>query len=172
MEERGAAVTPAGRRLYDELLAEAMVATQRAAGAASPEALDEQLAAAFAKYPDDWSELQRRGLVYFTYRPTRKGTAAALPGRPHTLDELLREEMVEAVPVTYEDFLPLSAAGIFQSNLGASSTAQGLDAAPDVEGMEEALGARLNDPDELYCGIQGASITQCAATLGIVIRSN
>ncbi|KND89426.1 Uncharacterized protein YdcJ [Tolypocladium ophioglossoides CBS 100239] len=170
IEERGAAVTREGRRLYDELLGEAMVATQRAAVGAMPTALDEQLARAFEKYPDDWTELRNRRLVYFIYRPTRNGIASPLSKRPYVLDELLGEEMVEAIPITYEDFLPLSAAGIFQSNLGAASTDQGLSAAPDVRGMEEALGTGLNDPDELYRDIEKASIAQCAETLGVVIQ--
>ena len=171
VEERRAAVTAEGRRLYDELLGKAIIMTQRSSGGASPEALDQQLAMAFEEYPDHWPTLRERGLVYFTYRPTRKGTMSAFQNRPYSLDELLQQQMIETAPITYEDFLPLSAAGIFQSNLGAASTGRGLDAAPDAKGMEEALGATLKDPDELYRGIEVASIKQCEEALGIVIRS-
>ena len=36
------------------------------------------------------------------------------------MDALVEQGLVEAQPITYEDFLPVSAAGIFQSNLGGA----------------------------------------------------
>lgn len=169
IEERGAAVTPAGRTLYDDLLSEAMNATQSSGGVLTAETLDEEVERAFAKYPDTWDELRKQGLVYCSYRCTAKaGTSKPIDG-PYTTDELLQGGWVESVPITYEDFLPLSAAGIFQSNLGAKS-AKGLDAAPDVRAMEDALQVKLGDPDELYRKVRADSIQQCAMELGIIIQ--
>lgn len=177
IEERGAAVTPAGRRLYDELLDEAMeVAAEHAPGQLKPEQFDQLVEETFEKYPDDWDELRRRDLVYCTFRCTGKSIQAMmtrqdLDGRPRRLETLIRDGVVEAFPVTYEDFLPLSAAGIFQSNLGSGSKTKGLDvaAAPDVDGMEEALGVEIHDSDDLYRRVRSESIAHCAAQLGIEI---
>jgi uncharacterized glyoxalase superfamily metalloenzyme YdcJ len=162
IEERGAAVTPRGRRLYDDLLEAAMGAVRRPVSA---EALDAALADVFDKYPDSWDELRRLDLVYFSYRARGK---SRLMKKRCSIDELLNEGAVEAVPITYEDFLPLSAAGIFQSNLGAQA-AQALCAEQDVESMQAALGVALSHADDLYRCIRDQSVAECAALLGVEI---
>ncbi|GAO18697.1 hypothetical protein UVI_02053030 [Ustilaginoidea virens] len=165
IEERGAAVTPAGRRLYDALLSEAMDAA-KLGGSVSADVLDGQVAAAFAKFPDAWEEMRRRDLAYFSYRVGEQ--QRPLSGGVYSLDELLAEGVVEAVPITYEDFLPLSAAGIFQSNLGKKAGRE-LDAQPDVDGFEAALGEALCDADDLYRGLRDDSLGECARQLGVTI---
>ncbi|KJK86484.1 hypothetical protein H633G_09675, partial [Metarhizium anisopliae BRIP 53284] len=136
VEERGAAVTPRGRRLV------------------------------FAGYPDTWEDLRAQDLVYFAYRV--RGRPAAVERAAYTVDELVRLGVVEASPITYEDFLPLSAAGIFQSNLGAGPV-RALDAEMDVEGLQAALGVGLGDADDLYRRLRDASVDECAAQLGVEI---
>lgn len=163
VEERGAAVTPRGRRLYDALLDEAMAAD---GARASPEALDDAAARVFARYPDTWEDLRAQDLVYFAYRV--RGRRPAVERAAYTVDELVRLGVVEASPITYEDFLPLSAAGIFQSNLGAGP-ARALDAEMDVEGLQAALGVGLGDADDLYRRLRDASVDECAAQLGVEI---
>jgi uncharacterized glyoxalase superfamily metalloenzyme YdcJ len=116
IEQRGVALTPNGRALYDQCLQTAHAATGGYARA---------LAAAFRGFPDDWDELRQEGLAYF------------------------REEDGGFDPVVYEDFLPVSAAGIFQSNLGGSARAAG-PATGARPAFEQALGARVHDPFELY----------------------
>jgi Uncharacterized protein conserved in bacteria len=73
IEQRGLALTPAGRELYDRLLAE----VRQAGGAAGNTAADypQRLAAAFAVFPDDEATLRREGLGYFRYRLTEAGAA-------------------------------------------------------------------------------------------------
>lgn len=66
IEERGAAVTPKGRKLYDELLEEAMSLTH-AAENDSAATMDKMLERTFQKHPDDWDELRRQGLIYCEY---------------------------------------------------------------------------------------------------------
>lgn len=121
IEQRGAALTPKGRALYDRLLAEAGPADQ---------GYGERLAQAFTAFPDDLETLLREKLIY-----TRR-TGATIE------------------PLTYEDFLPVSAAGIFQSNLGDETretyAQQGAQAA-----FEAALGCPVFDPFALYAAMAG-----------------
>lgn len=164
IEERGAAVTPKGRKLYDALLKEAMAAA-RISPQVSAEVLDDSVARVFEKYPDTWDEMRKQDLVYFSYRVLKTSKMAKTT---YTMEELVEEGVVEAIPLTYEDFLPLSAAGIFQSNLG-NEAAQALDAEGDVDGMQASLGVRLSDSDDLYRCIRDISMQECAAQLVITI---
>jgi uncharacterized glyoxalase superfamily metalloenzyme YdcJ len=72
-------------------------------------------------------------------------------------------------PVVYEDFLPRSAAGIFQSNLtetvSKDLTAEGADL--DAEWLEGVLGRPLNDPFELYGQQHRSSVQEALRRLGI-----
>ncbi|WP_084140436.1 2-oxoadipate dioxygenase/decarboxylase HglS [Brevundimonas nasdae] len=143
IEQRGCALTPAGRALYDAALAKKD----------------------FAALPDDWDALRRADLAWFRYRPTPEGLA----GRAETadLDALIAAGHVVAEPITYEDFLPVSAAGIFQSNLGseARETAYAVD--PAKADFEQALGRPVQDEMALYRAEQGASITATLKALGL-----
>lgn len=185
IEERGAAVTPLGRKLYDRLLDE----TSAAAHAASSgnqrqhhQLMDEASVRIFgASYPDSWDVLRQQGLVYFDYRPTEKATAGTTTGQA-TVDSLLAAGLIEATPLTYEDFLPFSAAGIFQSNLAGNSTAspRSLATSPskqpgqvtrsvaDVDSLEKALGCKVLDADQLYAYAQQESLRRCEVALGLV----
>lgn len=151
IEQRGAALTRAGRTLYDRLLAEA-----RAEG--GPDAL----ARRFTAFPDNEAELREQGLAYFRYRPTGK------PGAPPSsdLEALLAQGYVRAEPITYEDFLPVSAAGIFQSNLGDGAPST-IDARGDRRAFEQALGAAVADEFALYEQAEAASKRETLAALGL-----
>jgi uncharacterized glyoxalase superfamily metalloenzyme YdcJ len=170
IEERGAAVTPAGRALYDELLQKAnekIANLPLGAGAAEQ---DEILKEVFEAYPDNWSELRRRGLVYSTYRRTSKplGDVQLLQDQ-ESLERLIDGGYVAAEPITYEDFLPFSAAGIFQSNLrtGKATSRAPPKAHPDQAGLEVALGSPIQNPDDLYLEIQNQSLRKCISTLSV-----
>lgn len=101
IEQRGAALTPKGRALYDRCLARKD----------------------FADFPDTKAELQTQKLAFF--------------------DEA-------GNPLTYEDFLPVSAAGIFKSNLRESETSETLEATGNQRAFETALGRPVLDMFELY----------------------
>ncbi|TPX09907.1 uncharacterized protein E0L32_008929 [Thyridium curvatum] len=169
IEERGAAVTPAGRDLYDRLFSEAM----SAARGLSPEAADAILAKAFQRYPDTWKELRQRELVYCEYRCTGKALSPSLESgeiSESLVERLVEQGVLEAVPITYEDFLPFSAAGIFQSNLKGNAPKAKLEQevpqpCPDLPGMEKALGGSVLDPDDLYSTAQRESLISCARKL-------
>ena len=121
------------------------VESRGAALTRSGRALYDRLLAAgtLDQFPDDWDTLRREGFVF-----ARRSRDA--------------NRIVET-PITYEDFLPVSAAGIFRSNLGAA-----VRDAPDGEptarrGMlEEAAGKPLLDEFVLYEAIERDAA--CSAT--------
>lgn len=171
IEERGAAVTPAGRALYDELLQDAMAAAE----GLTPEEVDATIVETFQRYPDTWKELRKQGLVYSEYRCTGKAFDSAIvedaASDPEIVERLIDEGVVEAIPITYEDFLPFSAAGIFQSNLQTSKSGKGAAdddvrrPIPDQPGLEQALGCSILDSDDLYSLAQRGSLNTCAMQL-------
>ncbi|KLD80001.1 VOC family protein [Xanthomonas hyacinthi] len=167
IEQRGAALTPKGRALYDRLLA--------AARAQLGEVLDERnaqryqalLADGFQQFPDSYEQMRRQGLAYFRYFPTGRGVAAAgSTTSPPTLDELIQAGHIRFEPLVYEDFLPVSAAGIFQSNLGDEARA-GYWVSPDQDNFQLALGMPVLNEFALYEAIEERSIDQCAAALRV-----
>lgn len=68
-------------------------------------------------------------------------------------------------PLVYEDFLPASAAGIFQSNLGEHqhSTTAGPSA---QDAFEECLGGKVNDYFDMYEKMQRDSIDEIIRMTG------
>ena len=70
-----------------------------------------------------------------------------------------------ADPQVYEDFLPVSAAGIFQSNLGADDQSN-YSANANQDAFEEALGAKVIDEMALYAGIERDSLKRALMDLG------
>ncbi|PYI21342.1 DUF1338 domain protein [Aspergillus violaceofuscus CBS 115571] len=170
IEERGAAVTPKGRQLYDRLLEESMA---QATGA-DPEQVDAIMAAVFEQYPDDWTALRQQGLIYCEYRCTGPEGMGALPqdgSRTYSLEQLIAEGHIEASPITYEDFLPFSAAGIFQSNLQSQAVNNHRvlcqEGKSDREGFENALQERPMDVDEWYQRAQTQSLERVCVALGL-----
>lgn len=66
--------------------------------------------------------------------------------------------------MVYEDFLPVSAAGIFQSNLGDDGQADyGSNA--NREAFEQALGMAVQDELALYAESEKRSIEACLKAL-------
>lgn len=195
IEEWGAAVTPSGRKLYDTLTIRSRQCASLEAQSSSTdedqlsarERYDRTLARVFSEYPDNWQELRKQRLVYFTYQCSQSSrnktfSASLEPADWPTssLDDLVTNGTLVATPITYEDFLPLSAAGIFRSNLGTSpsSKAQGNSelesdstGSSDIKGLEEAIGFKILDSDYIYKSTEEASIQACAQTLRINIST-
>lgn len=160
IEQRGAALTPKGRLLYDQLLA----AVPRD-GRTGDE--DAALAKRFGAFPDDWRMLCDQELAFFRYFPTDAGLAAAEDGiSALSVEDLVDRGHLGYEPITYEDFLPVSAAGIFQSNLGAGEQRQ-YDGHSSRASFEQALGAPVQDEMALYREEQALSIRQALARLGM-----
>lgn len=168
VEARGVALTPAGRELYDELVEE----TERRL-AQSPERTYQDVARELFedRFPATYRELAERRLAYFRFRPTE----AALRVGPLDLEdgtvdpiELLRAGHLEAEPIVYEDFLPKSAAGIFQSNLSGDGSRDAGRAGKRHDGLSlsKIVGRQILDPYTLYASQEKASITEALALIG------
>ena len=116
------------------------------------------LAEAFRAFPDEWNELRRMGLGYFAYSLTEAGQGADMSGME--LDTAIERGLVRFDPIVYEDFLPVSAAGIFQSNLG-DQAAQEFRASPSQKMFERDLGCPVLDEFAHYHRIELATIATC-----------
>ena len=116
-------------------------------------------------------QLRALGLCYFRYSATAKGRDAAAAGAqfPDDFEALIASGHVTAHPITYEDFLPVSAAGIFRSNL-ADQPRETYEAADSRDAFIAALGHEPRDPFALYEQEQAASVAETRARLGITAR--
>ncbi|WP_312934449.1 VOC family protein [Pseudomonas sp.] len=167
IEQRGAALTPQGRQLYDRLLD----ATRAALGGVPAEANAERyralLAETFAAFPDDLEQMRQEHLAFVRYLPTERGLAARGDAhRPLRWGELIKAGHVRIEALVYEDFLPVSAAGIFQSNLGDDAQAHyGSNA--NREAFEAALQMPVQDELALYAQTEYRSMQACAQALDL-----
>lgn len=129
VEQRGLALTPKGHALYEKLLQSVMAQISPSPDGQNAQEYYDVLAQVFEEFPDSWDEIQEQELGYFT-----------------------RAESGALVPILYEDFLPVSAAGIFRSNLGTrpSSNFKGIS---QQQNFEKALGCQVIDPFKLYAEI-------------------
>ncbi|VEB98145.1 Uncharacterized protein conserved in bacteria [Cedecea lapagei] len=115
----------------------------------------------FCRFPDSDALLRRQGLAYFRYRLTPVGDMHRLSIRPGDDPQLLIERgWLVAQPIVYEDFLPVSAAGIFQSNLGSDSGQRQHGHSSRLE-FEQALGGTVADEFSLYQQAEDRSKRRC-----------
>ncbi|MCC5842418.1 MAG: DUF1338 family protein [Opitutales bacterium] len=140
IEQRGAAMTRSGRELYDDVLARS-----------------ETDPTAWQAIPDDLETLRRERLIHVLYKLAHKPDR---PITPDSLDAAVAQGDVVYSPLRYEDFLPVSAAGIFASNLGQYGTPTETPAAPSysraqLEGYMEAV---IYDAQEGYAREEQASL--------------
>ncbi|CEM59882.1 hypothetical protein XCCB1459_3878 [Xanthomonas campestris pv. campestris] len=154
IEQRGLALTPKGRALYDALLAQARE-TEGAGSTGSDYAT--VLQTAFVAFPDDEAVLRQEGLGYFRYALTEAGRADPAQVAAMPAETAIALGLVRADPIIYEDFLPVSAAGIFQSNLGgAEQRAYAAHASKST--FERELGAPVHDEFALYAQLERDSL--------------
>ncbi len=161
IEQRGIALTPKGRALYDTLLQDSRRLVAPAADGSNAAQYMAALQEVFAPFPDSWDEIRREGLGYFAYSLTEAGRRNP-PAPGADLETLIESGLVRFDPVVYEDFLPVSAAGIFQSNLGDDAQ-QDFTASPNQQRFEADLGAAVLNPFDLYAEVERASIAACVA---------
>lgn len=155
IEQRGVALTPKGRALYDRLLAEVREGTDGS--------YTERLQSIFAALPDDHDILRREALAYYRYRAAGPAPADSVA----SIEALIAGGALVADPQVYEDFLPVSAAGIFQSNL-ASDDMSNYRPAANRDAFEAALDAQVVDEMALYRATEADSLAQALEALGQV----
>ena len=164
VEQRGVALTTKGRALYDGMVAEV---DRRLAAATVVSTRVEVARAVWEQYlPDTEPELALQGLAFFTYRVVLRNRP---DGDTASLRSLVEGGVLDPEPVVYEDFLPRSAAGIFQSNLSDEGTRDDvLGGTPyDIHRLSEVIGLPIADPNNLYEAQQAASLREAARALGL-----
>ena len=166
IEQRGAALTPKGRMLYDELLNKTRAEMGGPANESNSDRYYELLAKNFAAFPDNYAELHDQELAYFAYYATDKGKAKSGTFDAGDLKALIAEGALQIEPIVYEDFLPVSAAGIFQSNLGEGGQAEYEIDSNQVQ-FEEALGAKVLNELKLYAENSARTLAEAKAALKI-----
>lgn len=154
VEQRGIALTPKGRALYDALLLEAGQGVDNFHH-------QQHLCHVFSRFPDRDVLLRKQALAYFRYRLTPVGERHRQEiAQTDDLEILIERGWLLAHPIIYEDFLPVSAAGIFQSNLGGEETHR-----QHGEGsrrtFEQALGTSVIDEFSLYQQAEERSKRRC-----------
>lgn len=157
IEQRGIALTSSGRALYEKLL------TAVPRGAPDYSAALER---AFETFPSDLKEIRQRGLAYFRYAVLPGNIGGTIDLHNASVEDLVEAAVVAAEPLTYEDFLPVSAAGIFRSNLGAGGRGQ-YDAIDSRNAFEAALGRPVVDADALYAATERESIEAVRRQLSV-----
>ncbi len=171
IEERFYATTPKGRALYDRCLAEADAAREKNPSLAKKDfaAYEAMYAKPFAPFPKTLPALLAQGLVFGRYTVTAQGLAAKGTIKTTDLAELIRLGYVDYEGLRYEDFLPVSAAGIFASNLNQYGTKSTAAAKPVYTQamLEEILGRQIVDPNETYARLEAESVRQVFAQLGL-----
>jgi uncharacterized glyoxalase superfamily metalloenzyme YdcJ len=168
VEQRGIALTPKGRDLYDRMVASTDNLLAYDSGSTR---VDVATKVWQENLPGNEKELAAQGLAYFTYRINETAQAASGPAPSATIAELISAGVAVPEPIVYEDFLPRSAAGIFQSNLTDDGSKDDGQAAAqyDIDRMSQILGTPVYDPNTLYQEQEDASIAALAERLKIDI---
>ena len=165
IEQRGAALTPKGRELYDELLNVARAELGEFPNEANAVRYAGILEQTFKAFPDSYEQMRAEGLAYFRYFVTDQGIAANEHAQAD-LEQLISAGAIRYEPLVYEDFLPVSAAGIFQSNLGDDAQSH-YNTSSNQQDFQQALGRNTINELKLYAGTQQRSLQACGKALGI-----
>ncbi|MFI4882305.1 MAG: 2-oxoadipate dioxygenase/decarboxylase family protein [Phycisphaerales bacterium JB064] len=176
IEQRFYATTPAGRAMYDQCLA-----AFEDSRAKSPDLAKTDEAAflalqreAFASFPKSLQGLLDRNLVYAEYAATDAGRAAKGTISTTDMQELVKLGYATREGLRYEDFLPVSAAGIFASNLSQYGTASTAAKRPEYsrEQLEEIMGKPIIDTDAAYAAVDAKSRLEVYEQLGVLAMLN
>ncbi len=156
IEQRGSALTPKGRELYDELLDTSSGEKQQ-----SPDQYSRILEKTFKAFPNNHQRLKDEGLGFFEYHANPEITSAE-PG--NSIEALIETGALVYSTQTYEDFLPVSAAGIFHSNLDINAESKYANKA-NKENFEKALGSKVISEMALYKEVEEQSLRDALAVL-------
>ena len=176
IEARAYACTPIGMALYDACLEHADRVREADPSLASRdlEAYEIAYARPFNVFPTTLEELLAKGLVYGCYHATARGIEHAAQLHDGTTDllALARLGFVAYEGLRYEDFLPVSAAGIFASNLNQYGTESSARVKPvyTQTQLESVLGRRIIDVNLAYAGMEAESKLATYQALGMLER--
>lgn len=163
IEQRGVALTPKGRRLYDQLLKAAREELGAVPNEDNAKRYMRILEKHFVDFPDTYEELHQQGLAYFHYYAAVE-KCIDVEMSESNVDQLIKTGAIYIEPIVYEDFLPVSAAGIFQSNLGeGNQTNYAVYSNQDL--FEKCLGQRVWNELELYAQTQQNSLRKALTQL-------
>lgn len=162
IEQRGVALTPKGRALYDKLLNDTRAVARPAPDGSNSAEYVKALSDTFAAFlTHGQASVQKASAI----SPIRSRMPQSLKLSLGTdIEVLIEAGAVQFDPIIYEDFLPVSAAGIFQSNLGDDET-QDFVESPNQKRFEDDLGAKVLNEFEHYARIERESIE--AAQIGL-----
>ncbi len=167
IEQRGAALTQKGLDLYNELLGKTRKAIGGSPNAKNASEYNELLLENFKNFPDDYATLQSDKLAYFHYFTTAKAKNISKE-KAYTkedINELLADGYLTIEPMVYEDFLPVSAAGIFASNLGTDDAKRNYNETANQSLFEKDLGAPVYELQKWYKDMQEETIQKCLLEL-------
>jgi len=156
------AVTPKGRELYDELLNKVRSKTSEN----DPNYMN-ILQQEFKAFPDTKEELREKGLAYFRYSVNEEALGQQGSKSINSWEDAIKKGVIEYDKVPYHDFLPVSAAGIFKSNLMEGGFVKAQKKNNSQEEFEKALGRKVIDSFELYEAQEKESIEKVSSKLGI-----
>jgi uncharacterized glyoxalase superfamily metalloenzyme YdcJ len=193
IEQRFVALTPEGRKLYDLLLSETHKITTvlnsdgKIDRAKSKEKhpdyvkiLNEVFTNGFCDndgrkipaIPASMEEMRKQGLAYFQY--SRADKNAQLPefsgNYKNKLQSLIDAGIVIAEPIIYNDFLPVSATGIFKSNLVEGGESEVKAPVDKQEELEKSMGRKILDPFAIYAADEAKSISAVFDELKITLQ--
>ena len=163
IEQRGIALTPKGRALYDRLLNETRAKCTPAPDGSNAQEYVETLQETFSAFPDDWATIRKEELGYFHYQLAEDQSETP---DDQSFEDMVQSGHIQFSPIVYEDFLPVSAAGIFQSNLGDKKAAN-IAHNSNQELFESQLGAKVLDEFAHYADLENASKEQCLKQLKV-----
>lgn len=175
IEQRAYACTPKGRALYDACLAAAEAARDKdpSLPKRDPAAYEAMYSRHFVAFPRSIPALLEQGLIFARYAATANGLSqrGRIKVGPAGADisHLLRDGYARYDGLRYEDFLPVSAAGIFASNLNQYGTKSTAAVKPTYTqaALEATLGRAIIDADAAYRGIWAASVLETFEALGL-----
>lgn len=166
IEQRGVALTPKGKKLYEQLLNQVRSKIIPVIDGSNATKYEQILNTEFLAFPDSLDEMRQLGLVYLEFHPTEKGIQYAGTIQNKNISYLIKNGFIEYSPIIYEDFLPISAAGIFTSNLGTVNPLATISAGNQGV-FEESLGTKVIDFFKLYSSKETDSIKTTLTLLGL-----
>lgn len=150
IEERGMAMTAKGKELYEKALKKYM---------------DNGNSDEFAVIPDSHDVLYTEKLGYYMFHASSQAKNPV----DCDIDKLVANGDVNITPIRYEDFLPVSAAGIFASNLGNYGVEKITqeEVTYTKEQLQDIIGSKIYDSFAIYEQQSTQSLIDTYKQLGI-----